>query len=227
VWWVCLDSPGGRVQRLTGVLSTDERARAERFHFRRDRDRFITRRGLLRSILARYLIREPEELEFRYGRYGKPELAGPEGGGLSFNLSHSGPAALYAVAPGPDIGVDIEWLRPWADADDVAEQFFSSREATTLRALPEPVRSSCTLACWTRKEAFVKAHGEGLTIPLDEFDVSLAPGEPVALLRTAWDPDDAGRWSLFDLTAEHPGYVSALAARGGGWHPVCRTWPDD
>jgi 4'-phosphopantetheinyl transferase len=211
---------------MTETLSVDERTRSERFHFRRDRDRFITRRALLRSILGRYLVREPEELEFRYGRYGKPALADAAATPLSFNLSHSGSAALYAVAPGPDVGVDIECLRPWDDAADIAEQFFSPREASVIRALPEPLRSTRTLACWTRKEAFVKAHGDGLTISLDQFDVSLTPDEPVALLRTAWDPEEARRWSLFDLTAEHPGCVSALAVRGSGWHSVCRRWHD-
>jgi 4'-phosphopantetheinyl transferase len=224
---VWLDGHVDDLPRLTGALSVDERARAGRFHFRRDRDRFVTRRAVLRTILGGYLRREPAEVEFLYGRHGKPALAGPAGKELSFSLSHSGSAALYAVAPGAEIGVDVEALRPWVDADDVAEQFFSRREVATLRALPEPPRSSCTLACWTRKEAFVKAHGDGLSIPLDQFDVALAPGEPPALLRTAWDPNEAGRWSLFDLTAEHPGHVSALAARGGGWRLVCREWHDD
>jgi 4'-phosphopantetheinyl transferase len=173
-----------RLERLSEMLSPEERARADRFHFRRDRDRFVVRHGMLRSILGAYLHLDPRDLRFSLNQHGKPALT-DTGGGLSFSLSHSNALAVYAIGPGPRLGVDVELLRPMPAQRDVAECFFSSREVAALRSLPAPLQSVAFFTCWTRKEAYVKATGEGLTCPLDQFDVSLAPDEPAALLTTA------------------------------------------
>jgi 4'-phosphopantetheinyl transferase len=203
-------------------LSPDERARAERFHFARDRDHFIAGRGLLRVILARYLETEPGTLRFEYGRHGKPRLASTAGDGIRFNVAHSRGLALYAVAVGRELGVDIERIEPRLE-QGIAERFFSPGEIATLRSLPPPVQREAFFACWTRKEAYVKARGEGLTLGLDQFEVSMCPGEPAALLHTASDPDEARRWSLQEL-APGPGYAAALAVEGGDW--MLQRWDE-
>jgi 4'-phosphopantetheinyl transferase len=122
------------------------------------------------------------------------------------------------------VGVDVERIRPKVAQEKIAERFFSPREVTLLRALPAPLQATAFFACWTRKEAYIKATGEGLTLPLDQFDVSLVPGEPAALLRTAWDPQEAARWALQDL-APAPGYRAAVAVAGHDWRLTCWDGP--
>ena len=224
VWQAGLDRPPAQVHTLLHTLSTDERARAERFHFRRDREHFIVARGLLRAILGRYLNREPGRLQFRYSPYGKPALAQDSGGtGLCFNVSHSHGLALYAVTRGREVGVDVEHIRPTPHLEQIAERFFSHREVSALLSLPQDLRAVAFFLCWTRKEAYIKAKGEGLSLPLDRFDVSLIPGEPAALLGTRGDPREAYRWSLRELTPA-PGYAAALAVEGHGWRLACWRW---
>ena len=224
VWRACLDPDASCVEHLQRTLSADESHRAARFHFPRDRRRFIVARGVLRDILGRYLGVPPSELGFRYSSYGKPALAdaGDEEG-LRFNISHSHEMALFAVTRGREIGVDIEYLRREIACEEIAERFFSIHERASLRALPAEAKHQAFFNCWTRKEAYIKAHGEGLSLPLDQFDVSLAPGEPAALLATRGDPREALRWSLQALTPG-PGYVAALAVEGQGWHCSCWQW---
>jgi 4'-phosphopantetheinyl transferase len=224
VWRAVLDPPALWIERLQRTLSADEVQRAARFHFARDRRRFIVARGALRDILGRYLGVPPSALEFRYSVYGKPDLAGvADGQRLCFNLSHSYEMALFAITCDRDVGVDIEHLDRAIACEEVAERFFSARERATLRALPADVQHRAFFNCWTRKEAYIKAHGEGLSLPLDQFDVSLAPGEPVALLATHGDPQETLRWSLQALTPG-PGYVAALAVEGQGWQLSCWQW---
>src|SRR5206468_3118518 len=136
------------------------------------------------------------------GVYGKPALTRASASEpVRFNLSHSGSLALVAVTAGRDVGVDVERVRPEPNLEQIASRFFSAREAATLHALPVRLRTKAFFACWTRKEAFVKARGNGLSQQLDEFDVSLAPGEPARLLRTGWDPKEVTAWSLYELEA--------------------------
>lgn len=194
------------------LLSEDERDRADRFHFERDRRRFVAARSILRRSLARYLDAEPAELVFAYGEHGKPSLPGSD---LSFNVSHSGRLALFAFASGFEIGVDVELLahaRPDND-EQVAARFFSAREVEALRAYPESERDRGFLRCWTRKEAFVKAHGDGLSLSLQAFDVELAAGAPPALLRTEWSSDEPAEWTMRDVSDLAVEAVAALAAR--------------
>jgi len=219
VWRGSLDQGPEVHRRLEPLLSRDERERARHFRFDRDRDRFVIGRGLLRLLLGRYVAVDAAELRFEYGRHKKPALLG---GGPHFNLAHSGGTVLYAFSSSSQLGVDVELLGSDFSSDGIAERFFSPSEVETLRALPEEDRGQAFLACWTRKEAFLKARGDGLMLALDSFDVTLAPGEPAALLRTGWSPLEHLRWRLVDLSDLEHGQVAALAVRATNLQCVCR-----
>jgi 4'-phosphopantetheinyl transferase len=224
VWRVGLEPDASSVEQLQRSLSADESQRAARFYFEPDRRRFIVARGALRDILGRYLGMPPSELGFCYSSYGKPALAHVPGEGrLRFNVSHSYELALVAVTRDREVGVDLEYLRLDIACEEIAAHFFSARERASLRALPAEVKHQAFFNCWTRKEAYIKAHGEGLSLPLDQFDVSLAPGEPAALLATRHDYRDARRWSLQALMPG-PGYAAAVAVGGQGWDLTCWQW---
>ena len=224
VWRASLDVSASELRAFEDTLTADERARAKRFYFRKHRAHFIAGRGLLRNILSRYLDRESNQLRFCYNAYGKPALTEETGAeGLCFNLSHSHEMALYAVTRGREIGVDIEYFRPDVEAEKLAERFFSPREAAVLRALPEHLRKEGFFNCWTRKEAYIKAEGQGMSIPLSTFDVSLTPGEPAALLHTQNQPQETSRWSLQALKPT-PSYAAALAVKGHDWELKCWQW---
>jgi 4'-phosphopantetheinyl transferase len=219
VWRAELEQPEERVRQLAQTLSQDEQDRAGRFYFERHRRRFIVARAMLRAILGRYLGLDPGQLEFRYGSRGKPYLAA-RFSQLEFNLAHSRELALYAFTQGREIGIDLEHLRSIADIEQISARFFSARENATLSAFPENQRLRAFYNCWTRKEAYLKATGEGLTHPLDQFDVSLAPGEPARLLRVQGDPLEAARWSLQALEPASD-YIAAIALRSRGWSLAC------
>jgi 4'-phosphopantetheinyl transferase len=199
------------LRRHEGLLAADERARAARFVLQVHRDRFIAGRAMLRRVLGSYLGAPPEAVELVLEAGGKPSLAGNRP--LRFNLSHSGGLALLAVALDRDVGVDLESLRADVAILDLAERFFSRCEREELLSVPSEGRLAAFFACWTRKEAFLKARGDGLGLPLDSFDVTVRPGEPPRVLRTDLDPLDAARFSLLDLPPI-PGFASALAVRG-------------
>ena len=226
VWRSTLDHTPSQIQSFQHTLVADELARAERFYFARDRGHFIASRGMLRAILGRYVNRRPEDLSLCYGSHGKPALASEfDGDAIRFNLSHSNGIVLYAFTRRRDVGVDIEHIRDDLEVAEIAERFFSRQEVATLRAILPALQRQAFFRCWTRKEAYIKARGEGLSLPLDRFDVSLAPGEPAAILGARPEPSEASRWSLHDL-APTPGYAAALAAEGHGWHVTCWQWPD-
>jgi len=225
VWRVALDLEPARVRDLMPILSPDECARAERFYSQKDGRHFTVGRAVLRAILGLYLRMKPEHVPFRYSAHGKPEVASAcSRGALRFNLSHSHNLALCAVARERPVGVDIEHIRDDPDRDRVAERFFSPHETAALRALPANARREAFFACWTRKEAYVKARGEGLSLRLDQFSVSVGPLEPAGLLSASGDPAEAARWSLTSL-APGPGYLAALAVEGHGWRLKCWQWP--
>ena len=227
VWRALLDRDKFSVRSLAQTLAVDELARAERFHFQQDRERFIVRRGLLRAILGRYLSTEPVQLQFCYNPYGKPRLASDRGGkSLCFNISHSHGFVLYAMACDRQIGVDLEYMRPNHANDEIAERFFSRREVAALRSLPASRQGRALFSCWTRKEAYIKATDRGFSLPLDQFEVSLKPEEPASLLSTSWRRAEASRWSLNDL---HPAsrYAAALCVEGHGWQLRCWQWPKE
>ncbi|MBD1914195.1 MULTISPECIES: 4'-phosphopantetheinyl transferase superfamily protein [unclassified Leptolyngbya] len=155
-------------------LSADELQRAARFRFERDRDRFITGRGFLRQILGAYLNRPPESLQFDYGKYGKPSLVNASG--IQFNLTHSEDWALYAIALIP-VGIDLEAMRPVPQMESIVQRYFSPQEQKTFSALPERDQALAFFRAWTCKEAYLKATGHGLTLPLNQIDVELTPNK--------------------------------------------------
>jgi 4'-phosphopantetheinyl transferase len=214
VWRVYLNQSNATRRRLFETLSADECARASRFYFEVDREAFIVGRGALREILGRYLGLKPAAIRFDYSPYGKPSLAAGMGAGaFQFNLSHSHRIALYALARSRRLGVDVELLNERHAGLEIAERFFSPAEAATLRALPIEAQTLGFFNCWTRKEAYIKALGEGLSHPLQSFTVSLKPGMPAALLEAAGDPLSVSRWVFRELQPG-PLYVGALAVEG-------------
>lgn len=206
VWRIALDQPEENVRSFRRMLEPDEVNRAGRFHFEKHQRHFIVARGFLRSVVARYLETPPETLRFAYGAYGKPELASEHV--LRFNLSHSHEVALLAVTREAELGVDVERIRADFASDEIARRFFSRAEVEVFNALPKEEQVAAFFRCWTRKEAYIKAIGKGLSQALDAFDVTLGPNVEPALLRV--EDDDASRWLLTDLNAG-AGYAAALA----------------
>jgi 4'-phosphopantetheinyl transferase len=225
VWRVALDPPADAIAALAHTLSDDESDRAARFHFDRDRIAFIVARGSLRTLAGRYLGEPPARLQLGYRERGKPYLVEPPGQ-LRFNVSHSGQHALLCFARAREVGVDIELRRELSDLLALARTAFSPAEYAALCRLPEAAHPDAFFACWSRKEAFIKATGEGVA-QLAAFDVSLDPGEPARLLRVDGEPPAAPRWSIHDLPAI-PGYAAALVVeRADGAAPglACWDWP--
>jgi 4'-phosphopantetheinyl transferase len=208
VWRINLDRDQAGVQRLRALLSGDELDRAARFHFEADRRRHIVSHGASRSILGHYLGRPAARIGFKYSDYGKPDL--DHDTDIAFNLAHSGMIALIAVTRGVLVGVDVELVRPDIDLVEIAERYFSPRENRVLRSLPPEQQCQCFFDCWTRKEAYIKALGAGLSIPLDRFDVANAPGEPARLIEDRLDPMMSRRWVIKELPVPE-GYVAAAA----------------
>jgi 4'-phosphopantetheinyl transferase len=209
VWRAYLDCEEIVLHRYEETLAPDEKARANRFVFRQDRNRYVASRGTLRELLGRYLSRSPAEFEFDYSSKGKPFLRTEFGKrSVQFNISHSHGLALLAFVVGRNLGIDVELVRPEVPADEIAKRYFSPQEVTELRALPMSLRAEGFYLCWTRKEAYVKARGEGLHIPLESFHVSLTPGRPERL-----ESADSCRWSMQSLYPD-PHYVGALVAEG-------------
>jgi 4'-phosphopantetheinyl transferase len=209
VWHAALDRGEDVLGRLEATLSLEEKARADRFHFVNDRNRFVVARGLLRELLGRYLHQAPAGVEFCYGEHGKPFLSGGNASsGLCFNLSHSSGLVVYAIARERNLGIDVEHVQPDSAGEDIAKRYFSAREVSDLRTLPLEARVEGFFHCWTRKEAYLKATGMGLQIALDSFSVSLLPGQPAQFLGGV-EP----RWHL---AAHHPaeGYVAAVVYDG-------------
>jgi 4'-phosphopantetheinyl transferase len=222
LWRADLDSLRESEHRWQIILSADESARASRFRFAIDRQRFVVSRGLLRAILASYLGTDPGSLTFSYSSKDKPSLAQPYSeSGVCFNISHSGAAILLAFARGRDVGVDVEQIRSDFEVDAIARRFFSPHEQEQLAALPEEKRFEAFFRCWTRKEAYIKATGDGLSLPLHQFDVSITANDEDALLATRPDESEASRWSLREVPAGE-GYVAALCVRGRDWR--LRDW---
>jgi 4'-phosphopantetheinyl transferase len=228
VWRFTLDPPPDELDKLKELLDDDERRRAARFVRPELRSRFAAGRGMLRTILAAYLGVAPAALRFEYNGYGKPSLAAttgpaPHPGGepldLRFNLSHSGQWALLAVALGRELGVDIEAIRPEWEFEKLAEHFFSAAEVAALMSTPDTARRRAFFSCWTRKEAYIKALGRGLAVPLDSFDVSLAPGLPAELLAVRDLPLEPARWLMTALEPARD-YLGALCVE----RPIDAIW---
>jgi 4'-phosphopantetheinyl transferase len=211
---VCLDSAELSERDWRDILAPDEIARASRFYFEDDRRRFVKYRVALRILLGGYLEIQPAEIRYQYENNGKPEIALPhDSRSLRFSVSNSGGLALIAVGSGSAIGVDIEKVRPHPDFLDIARRFFSAREVQAILALSENKRQEAFFACWTRKEAYLKATGIGLLHPLSEFSVSVDPDGPAELWEVKGDPDAVTHWSL-ESVRPGAGYMGALAYKG-------------
>ena len=224
VWRASLDLPGLDLEALQWTLAVDELQRAQRFKFRVERDRFIAGRGLLRVILGKYLRLHPRQVPLSYGSHGKPLLdtrgTYPT---LFFNLSHSRGLALFSVSQGRANGVDLEYIPRNIDCFEIGDRFLSPREINVLRSLSQPIQQAAFISCWARKEAYLKATGEGLSVEMDQFEVTGSHGELVLHFRTGDGLAEASRWTLQDLPIEQ-GYRAALCVEGHGWRLRCWDW---
>lgn len=208
------------------LLSADERQRAARFHFEMHRNRFVLGHGFLRAILGNYLRIDPAAIRFHYAPTGKPSLAAPEGGqSLCFNMSDSGELALYAICLNRRIGIDVECIRVVSEMHEIAKRYFAPEEFNELCSLPTSLQQEGFFRCWTRKEAYLKAIGEGLGVPLDQFVVSIAPKEVARVVSILGDPEEASRWSVRELTPTL-NHLGALAVEGHDWRLECWEWTE-
>jgi 4'-phosphopantetheinyl transferase len=214
VWQADLDVLSSPAEPSQGLLSPDEHQRADRFKFDRDRKRYIAGRQFLRTLLSAYLQTELKAVSFDYSPNGKPSLGNEHNaGGIRFNVSHSDKMAAFAFVRGREIGVDIEQIHQDISVEEIAGRFFSRAEQFAFAKVPKQLKQEAFFLCWTRKEAFVKAKGSGLSLPLDQFDVSLLPGEPAQLLGTRPDPEERHRWSMWELNLGAE-YAAALVVEG-------------
>lgn len=227
IWRVSLNKPGKTVADCEAILTQDEIKRADRFHFDRDRRRYIVKQASLRIILGEfYLDCEPRSLKFGTSQYGKPYLTGDcDGENLCFNMSDSNELALIAFTSNSKVGIDVEFMRAVPDASEIAARSFSKAENIAFQALPQAKKQEAFFNCWTRKEAFIKAIGKGLSDPLDRFEVSLEPGKTVRLISIKGDPQKADEWSLISMTPEQ-GYLGALAIKKKNVSVTYWTYPD-
>lgn len=225
IWRAALDLPSKSVRELKGSLSINERLKAERFSFERDKSQFVAARGILRLILSSYLSVEPGAIQFSFEKNGKPRLQNVFGKtDIQFNLSHSQGLALYVFTLGHEVGVDIEYIREISEMEQIVEQFFSVRERVFFSTLPASQKQETFFNWWTRKEAFMKATGDGLSYPLDMLDVSAGAAKSVKLLRTVGDVKEGPRWLMWDVRPAE-GFMGAVMVEGGGWDVQCWQWP--
>ena len=206
------------------ILAEDEINRANRFHFKKDRERFVAGRGLLRMILSSYVGMPANEIIFTYGCHGKPGLRRQDGRpAIEFNLAHSAGTAIYAITRDRPVGIDIEFVNHEFPIESVAERVFSKVEVAAFRSLPRDMQRTAFFKCWTRKEAFIKALGDGLSCPLADFDVSVMPCEPAKLLNVRWAAEEASRWFINDIDAV-PGFSAALVFSGSQCRMHVSQW---
>src|SRR5277367_2692977 len=223
VWRTSLSTDELTLRRLEATLADQEKARAARFIFERDRDRYIAARGIVRDLLGQYLRCAPQSIEFVYGPHGKPALAGAAlRPAICFNLSHSHGLTVAAIGREREVGIDVELIRPEFAGEQIARRYFSAKEIDELSGLPAELRTEGFFLCWTRKEAYIKAKGDGLQIPLDSFDVSLSPGRPATLASV-----DEPRWgieSFIPSLASESNYAAAIVAEGKDWTARYFAW---
>jgi len=218
VWCIPLEIAADTGRGVGRLLSADERSRAERFRFDRDRRRYVAARSALRILLGHYGERDAAGIAFGYSTRGKPFLPSTHSAReLQFNVSHSGEIALMAFCQGAQLGVDVELVRDIDDAESIVRRYFCREEVEQWTELPAGQRSRAFYDCWTRKEALVKALGDGLSLPLDVFQVSFLPGE---LPGIRFREPGKGQWSLYDVSPAS-GYAGAVAVSGSGWDVRC------
>jgi 4'-phosphopantetheinyl transferase len=216
IWRATLDRSREEISGYFNLLSPEEKARSERFYFERDCDRYIVGRGILRTLLSRYLGIEASRIEFVYGPHGKPAVATDSRDKLlQFNLSHSNDQALYIFGWDHSVGIDLEYICPMQDADDFAAQFYSARETALINSLSDDQKWDAFFKLWTCKEAFLKANGSGLSAPLDEVEISLDVDGSARLTSIGGDSEQAANWRLETINTV-VGYQAAVAVEGQG-----------
>lgn len=222
IWLVPLNITDAFLQRLEKLLSRDERERAARFKFEKHRKHFIAARGQLRLLLAAYIGQEADQLCFSYNRFGKPSLEKSSSSQpMQFNISHSHEFALMAFHPEWELGVDIEWMKPDFDGLHLVKRFFSQNEQKQMEEVPDALKKEAFFNGWTRKEAYIKARGRGLNIPLAKFSVSLNPDQPARLIETTHDPEALNFWKLQAIPAPQ-NYKAAIVVRASSFKSVLR-----
>jgi 4'-phosphopantetheinyl transferase len=212
VWTVIIDGSPAVVARCEATLSEDEREHAEAFRYGPSRLTFVVARGCLRALLGRYLGIEPAAIRFAYGAQGKPSIANPPTT-LAFNQSHSGERAVFALVSSSQIGIDVEQITKLADLESIAERFFAPEELADLCELSSSARERAFFGTWTRKEAFVKALAQGLSVPLNRFRVTVQPHEEARLIHFEGNAAAAGLWQMHALGAG-PAYAGAVVYEG-------------
>ena len=220
IWQVPLEQLPPTIERLAQLISDDERARAELFHFERDRNHYFVGRGVLRITLGKYLGISPEQIQFQYGDHGKPALPGLP---LRFNLAHSNNLMLLAVTLHHEIGIDVEHLHLMPEAEGIASRFFTKAENKALRALPESQKLEGFFIQWVCKEAYLKALGDGLAKPLDEFEILSTIRRPQGLLKVVDNPTESKRW-FFKVFRPTDGYIAALTVEQKDLKSVYWQW---
>lgn len=211
IWKAKLDVSLSTQNDFWQILSEDEKSRANRFRFPHLRVRYIAARGILRKLIGQYLSIAATDIQFNYGKQGKPFLV--DFPNFKFNVSHSEDLAVFAFAKEVTLGIDVEYINTKIDIKVIAPNFFSQNEVTTLFNLPIKERIPVFFNCWTRKEAFIKAKGGGLSIPLDQFEVSLLANDTPKILAIDWNPEEVKDWSLFSFQADDK-FIGALATNG-------------
>ncbi|HYX50502.1 MAG TPA: 4'-phosphopantetheinyl transferase superfamily protein [Ktedonobacteraceae bacterium] len=225
VWSALLDVEEDLLQILQRTLDADERLRAGRFYFELDRARFIASHGLLRTILGSYMHVEPGKLRFSYNSQGKPYLAEPfQGKKLEFNMSHSHEIALFAVTFNRQVGVDLEHVYLFAETDSLADRILSQSEKAAWRKYSANNRLETLFRYWTCKEAYVKATGEGLRLPLEKIHISPMQESEARIISINHSVRMASRWSLQELHPV-PGFAAALVVEGFDYRLNHWQWP--
>lgn len=224
VWRAEVDSSPPQIQKYVQTLSTDELARTARLQFQKHRYHFIVARGILRMLLGRYLGIAAKRVRFQYNPYGKPALtAGSNQTGLTFNLAHSHEMLLLAVSRCRSLGIDVEYLRDDLPFVQLAKQFFSPQEIAELNAIPAQQQKQAFYTVWTLKEAYIKMRGQGLSMPLDQFSISVTPGKPISLTFHSSNTLKTIK-CCFRIIEPGPGYTAALAAEGTSLDLRCCQW---
>jgi 4'-phosphopantetheinyl transferase len=221
IWLASYKMFHAQLAELHDLLTVDEAERAARFRFEKDRERFIVTHSMLRKLLASYTGISPDQLAFQHNAYGKPSLSSyPQKELLRFNLSHSQDLIIYAFTCTRDIGIDIEYRRTDIEHEQLARHYFSPFERAELQSLPPSLRQQAFFDCWTRKEAYIKARGQGLSLALASFDVTIQPNAPVKLLASRESAHETIRWRFASLPM-HSDYAGTVVAEGQDWQMRC------
>ncbi|MFS4467938.1 4'-phosphopantetheinyl transferase family protein [Maribacter sp. 2210JD10-5] len=223
IWTIDLSESKKGINFFNSILNKAEINKANAFRFDKDRDCYVITRGLLKTLLGFYWNKRPDQIELEYNSFGKPRL--PSRYGLKFNVSHSQNFSVICFLKDAEVGIDIENCKRDINLMDLAENFFSKKEVENLKKLPFLERDRAFYRCWTRKEAFIKAEGSGLSFPLKQFAVSLDNDLEAELLNTYWDEKSKDNWTLKSFVPAE-GYLAAIATKGKIDRYVFHEWND-